>query len=231
MTKFSALIIALATVVQAMPSDTCNQNTWVTNGPVYAIAPAGDKVYIGGNFTQVGPYTGYGVPINTSTGQPVSVFPKINGRVDAVCADGNGGWFVGGYFSIVGGVARNSIAHILSNGSVDPAWDPNANSEVLALAISGTAVYAGGAFNNIGGQNRQSIAALDATTGNALAWNPNANGRVLSLAVNGTAVYAGGAFYRTVKVLPHWMRQQGMPWLGTLIQGMGAIILLSIHLP
>jgi hypothetical protein len=36
----------------------------VTNGEVNAIVPAGDKIYIGGNFTQVGPYTGGGVPID-----------------------------------------------------------------------------------------------------------------------------------------------------------------------
>ena len=209
MNKFlSLLIIALATVLQAATlSDTCNQNTWVTNGPVNAIVPAGDKVYIGGIFTYVGPYTGGGIPIDTSTGAPVTSFPKINGTVNAVCTDGNGGWFVGGSFTSVGGVARNNIAHIFSNGSLDPAWNPNANYAVSALTISGSAVYTGGGFTFIGGQTRNHIAALDVTTGNALAWNPNAGQtipnvnivpppvcNVYSLAVNGSTVYAGGWF-------------------------------------
>jgi nitrite reductase/ring-hydroxylating ferredoxin subunit len=195
MKKLSMIVIALATFLQAAQlSDTCNQETWVTNGPVYAIAPAGDKVYIGGGFTQVGPYTGCGVPFNTSTGLPVSAFPKINGRVNAVCADGNGGWFVGGHFTSADGVPRNYIAHILSNGSVDPVWNPNANSEVNALAVSGTTVYTGGWFTSIGGQSRNHIAALDVTTGNATTWNPNANNNIYSLAVSGTTVYTGGDF-------------------------------------
>jgi trimeric autotransporter adhesin len=203
MKKFSTLvIIALSTLLQAMPSDTCNQNTWVTNGPVYAIAPAGDKVYIGGSFTQVGPYTGGGVPINNLTGAPAAAFPKINGSVNASCADENGGWFVGGIFTSVGGVARNNIAHILSNGSLDPAWNPNANYAVSALAMSGTTVYAGGDFDSIGGQGRNHIAALDATTGKVLAWNPNVSGvtnggdapSVFAIAVSGATVYVGGAF-------------------------------------
>ena len=177
-----------------MPSDTCNQNTWVTNGQVYAIAPAGDKVYIGGEFTQIGPYTGGGVPINSSTGAPVAAFPKINGTVYATCTDGNGGWFVGGSFTAVGAVARNNIAHILSSGSVDPAWNPSANGIVYSLVKSGTTVYAGGIFDSIGGQSRNNIAALDATTGKALPWNPNASSTVLSLAVSGTMVYVGGNF-------------------------------------
>jgi hypothetical protein len=34
------MIIALSSVIQAAAiSDTCIQGTWVTNGPVYAIAP------------------------------------------------------------------------------------------------------------------------------------------------------------------------------------------------
>ena len=193
--KFPVLVIALSTLLQAAtPSDTCNQNMWVTNGPVYAIAPAGNKVYIGGQFTQVGPYTGGGVPINSSTGTPVPVFPKINGTVNAVCADGNGGWIVGGRFTSVGGVARNNIAHILSGGSVDLGWNPNANSEVYSLAVSGATVYAGGNFDTIGGLSRSCIAALDVTTGNPLAWNPNAGGNVNSIIVSGTTVYAGGTF-------------------------------------
>ena len=193
--KFPALIIALATLLQAATlSDTCNQNTWVTNGPVYAIAPAGDRVYIGGSFSLVGPYTGGGVPINSSTGAPVSAFPKINGTVYATCTDGNGGWFVGGSFTSVDGLTRNNIAHILSNGSLDPTWNPNANRTVNSIAVSGTTIFAGGAFDSIGGQSRNHIAALDATSGNALAWNPNVNGDVNSLALSGTTIYAGGVF-------------------------------------
>ena len=192
---FPLIIIVLASLLQAMPSDTCNQNTWFTNGPVYAIAPAGDRVYIGGQFTYVGLYTGGGVPINTSTGLPVSMFPKINGTVWASCADGNGGWFVGGDFTVIDGVARNYIAHILSDGKVDPAWNPNADGGIYSLALSGTAVYVGGNFTSIGGQSRNYIAALDATTGNVVAtWNPNANLIVFSLAVSGSTIYAGGRF-------------------------------------
>jgi trimeric autotransporter adhesin len=195
MTKFPVLILTLATLLQAMPlSDTCNQNTWVTNGPVYAIVPAGDKIYIGGQFTYVWLYTGGWVPINSSTGAPAPAFPNINGSVHAVCADGNGGWFVGGAFTSVGGVARNNIAHILSSGSVDPAWDPNASFIVYSLALSGTTVYAGGSFSSIGGQSRNYIAALDATTGNATSWNPDASSSIFSLVVNAATVYAGGGF-------------------------------------
>src|SRR5207247_9983385 len=69
-----------------------------------------------------------------------------------------------------------------------------ANSSVLALAVSGSTVYAGGIFTSIGGQPRNRIAALDAATGAATAWNPIADSSVVALAVSGGTVYTGGYF-------------------------------------
>ncbi|MGA2507122.1 MAG: hypothetical protein ABSF80_06580 [Chitinispirillaceae bacterium] len=191
-------VLMVAGTAGAMLSDTCNQEMWVTNGPVYTIVPAGKMVYIGGSFWYVGPYTGSFAPIDKATGSPVTTFPKINGSVCAVCQDRNGGWYVGGNFTTVNGVSRNGIAHIRADGSLDANWNPNADvggyNGVWALAVSGTTVYVGGTFTSIGGATRNNIAALDATTGTATAWNPNANSGVGALAVSGTTVYAGGNF-------------------------------------
>jgi hypothetical protein len=52
----------------------------------------------------------------------------------------------------VGNVARNRIAHILSDGSVDLNWNPNADGGVSTLAINGSAIYVGSEFDSIGGQ-------------------------------------------------------------------------------
>jgi len=170
------------------------EEMWVTNGSVGAIVTTTDTVYIGGVFTYVGPATGGGIPIDVSTAAPASEFPKVNGWIFACVPDGLGGWYIGGNFDRVAGVVRNNIAHILANGSVDPTWNPNASSEIRALAVSGSTVYAGGWFTNIGGQTRNHIAALDATTGAATDWNPNADNLVTALAVSGSTVYAGGKF-------------------------------------
>ncbi len=142
----------------AEPSPTPRQDVpWSTNGIVNAIVNAGDVTYIGGTFSTVGPNTGQGVPIDTTSAAPWASFPKINGRVNACVSDGSGGFYVGGSFTGVGGVARNNIAHILPNGTVDSTWDPNCNSVVNALAVSGSTIYVGGWFNYVNNSHRQEL--------------------------------------------------------------------------
>jgi hypothetical protein len=57
-------------------SSTPREETWVTNGKVSAIVRTANTVYIGGEFTYVGPCTGYGVPLDATTGRPAATFPK-----------------------------------------------------------------------------------------------------------------------------------------------------------
>ena len=167
----------------------------VVNGQVNAITMSANTIYIGGNFTQIGPRTGHWVPIDAVTGNPIPGFPQVaGGPVICVVSDGNGGWYIGGDFLYVAGQPRNRLAHILANGALDPVWNPGADSTVSTIAINGNIIFAGGAFTSIGGQARNYIAALDTITGQALTWNPNANNYVSAIAVNGGTIYAGGDF-------------------------------------
>jgi trimeric autotransporter adhesin len=188
------LVAPVAARAVGAPSSTPDQQVWITNGPVSAIATAPDgTTYIGGGFTYVGPMTGSAAALDATSGAPDMTFPYVDGTVHAAVADGAGGYFIGGDFTRVGGVARSDIAHILADRSVDPAFDPNANNSVLTLAVSGQTVYAGGKFTSIGGQTRNHIAALD-SSGLATAWDPNADKEVDALLVSGSTVYAGGWF-------------------------------------
>ena len=177
------------------PRATRPGNTFVTNGNVQAVVRSGDTIYIGGLFNRVGPRTGPGVELALD-GSQIAGLPEVSGgdgTLQAVASDGSGGWYIGGLFTHVGGVARNNIAHIRADHSVDPAFDPNANDGIHALAVSGSTVYAAGLFTSIGGQTRNRIAGLNAANGTATAFNPNADAGIEALAISdsGSIIYAG----------------------------------------
>src|SRR5450759_4462783 len=118
--------------------------------------------------------------------------PNANGSVRVVVVQPDGKVLIGGDFTTLspnGGVAvtRNRIARLNPDGTLDTAFDPNANSSVYSIAVQADGkILAGGDFNganSIGGQTRNRIARLDATTGLADSFDPNANNVVLSIAV------------------------------------------------
>src|SRR5207244_1405791 len=84
-----------------------------------------------------------------------------------------------------------------TEGTLDIAFDPNANGQVDSIAVQADGkILAGGDFTSIGGQPRNHIARLDATTGLADSFDPNANGPVFSIAVQADGkILAGGLFY------------------------------------
>ncbi len=140
-------------------------------------------------------YNSGGAAVNGVTGVPVSGNQAVNESIDSVASDGSGGWYIGGDFTQVGSYARDHLAHIFSDGSVDPDWNPGADQAVDALVASGSTLYVGGYFTALGGQPRNHLGALDAATGNIImGWDPNADNYVYALAVDGSTVYAGGRF-------------------------------------
>ncbi len=197
------LAVALALLGPARPaaagSPTIREDLWTTNGGVYAAAISGDTLYVGGGFTEVGPATGGGVPIDASTGKPEGGFPKVTGYVYAIATDGSGGWFIGGAFTAVGGLARQNLAHILADRSVS-AWQADADLPVFALVRDGATVFAGGLFTRVAGQPRAALAALDATSAELGSWDAHAASGdpwgpgVQALALRGSTLLVGGRF-------------------------------------
>jgi hypothetical protein len=180
--------------------------TYVTDGTVNAIVRSGDAIYIGGQFSRVGPRTGPGVEV-APDGSLNPGLPEVSGSgpsysggattgLRAVISDGADGWYIGGVFSHVGGIARTNVAHILADHSVDPAFNPVLNGKVNALALSGSSLYMGGDFTLIDGTARSNVAAYHTLYSFVLNFNPYADGQVRSLAVSsdGLIVYAGGSF-------------------------------------
>jgi hypothetical protein len=162
-------------------------------GGVNDIVRVGNTIYISGSFTQVGPYTGRGVPASAATGRPADVYPRVSGEVAVAAADGHGGWFIGGSFFSIDGGARHYLARVLADGSLS-AWDPEPNAPVRALCLSKDTLYVGGSFTACDGAARHYGAAFDVRTGRLTDWDPRADAAIRAIATDGTAVYIGGQF-------------------------------------
>ena len=116
--------------------------------------------------------------------------PGANGVVAALVLDGSGNLYIGGSFTIVGNIFATNIAKW--NGSSWQALGSGLNSQVNALAVSGSDVYAGGYFTTAGGTDASRIAKWNGSSWSAL--GTGMSDGVNALAVSGSDVYAGGDF-------------------------------------
>src|SRR6185503_20009842 len=101
-----------------------------------------DRILFGGDFQRVGPPTGGGAITDRTTGALAIHALAVRGAVLAVVPDGSGGWFVGGYFTSIRGVARDNLAQIDASGNVT-AFAPNPNGIVRSLHLFNGQLYAG----------------------------------------------------------------------------------------
>lgn len=191
----SALIgIPTASPARAVGGPTIVDTPAYPNADVRQVAVTADgTTYAVGGFSQAGPSTGGLALLDTDTASVERTFPSVVGSIAAISDDGAGGWYIGGNFTAVGGVARTNLAHINADFSVDAAWDPAPNNQVRTLTVIGGTVYVGGDFTSVDGTGRNYIAVIDAS-GALLPWNPGANSTVYALASDDSAVYVGGSY-------------------------------------
>ena len=179
-----------------------------TNYDVYALAVSGSTVYLGGDFSTVGGTArNYAAAVGIN-GTLSNWDPSLNERVYAVAVSGSTVYLGGDFTKVFSNTAdeteRNFAAAVGTDGTLSD-WNPNLDSTVNALAVSGSTVYLGGDFTCIGSTNPndceggggaiRSRAAAVGTNGTLdPIWKPNLNGAVSALAVSGSTVYLGGNF-------------------------------------
>ena len=128
----------------------------------------------------------------------------------AVVADG-GKIYVGGNFSVAGGIAANNIA--MWNDTNWTALGNGLNAPVQALAMDGHGnLYAGGWFTEAGGESALHVARWNGSDWFSL--GGGLDGEVYAIAVDGAgSVYVGGAFTHAggidVQKIAMW---DGMSW-------------------
>lgn len=123
------------------------------NDQVWSLA-TGDAWFAGGDFTEVDSATRGKVAALLTDGSALQWAPNANATVGAL-ATAPDAVYAGGTFSSIGGESRSRLAELdtfLTLGGAT-AWNPEPNSEVLALDVSadGDTVFAGGSFNQVGG--------------------------------------------------------------------------------
>ncbi len=146
-------------------------------GRVYALAEAGDKIFVGGEFESIvppGKKPGPGIArkylaaLDRHTGQPIDWDPAPGDVVLALVASTDGKTlYVSGRFQSIGGGPAGRIAafDVASGQRITTFNPPPANAGVRAMALYGDTLYVGGVFDKIGDISRDQLAALDATTG------------------------------------------------------------------
>jgi large repetitive protein len=186
--------------------------TWQTNGVVWALQGAGNKVFAGGTFSQLRPPSGGSgtaiavtglVQLDAATGNPTTCRPALAGgsvtvRALTLSPDGKT-LYVGGFFGSVAGRAANKVAAIdVATCTVRTTFNaPSISATVRALAATNDRLYLGGDFQSIAGQSRQYFAALDATTGALESWRADADtvGRAVAVSSDASTVLLGGDFF------------------------------------
>jgi len=181
---------------------------------VYGLALQADgKILVGGSFTNL-------------AGQPRNCLGRLNadGTLDrafnqgpalvygheermlylatvvyclAVQADGK--ILLGGNFASLGGQTRNNIGRLNSDGTLDSAFNPGADSLVYSLAVQADGkILAGGYFTTLGGQTRNGIGRLNADGTLDAGFNPGANGWVGPLALQADGKILVGGYFTTL---------------------------------
>lgn len=181
---------------QSAFSQSTDTALWIPNGPVNSVWLRDSLLYVGGTFSQVTPCTGHFVGVDANSGNVVSPFPFVSGRIDCMVRDSLGYVYVGGAFSSVGTYNCSNLFRLTPQGQFDPNFLPNPDGEVFAIAIEWHNIFIGGDFSTVSGFARGRLAAIEDTTLTLLPFDGRASGPVYSICPDtiDDAVLVGGNF-------------------------------------
>ena len=137
------------------------------NDDAFAVAVQADgKILLGGDFTNYnGTARNYVARINPDGSLDMTFNPGMgaNNPVRAILVQADGKILLGGHFTNYNGIARNGIARLNADGSLDTTFDPGTglDGHIRAMALqSDGRICIGGAFGNYNDASRNSIAGV-----------------------------------------------------------------------
>jgi hypothetical protein len=226
----SMIMLAVAAAVAVAPSAhgalglrPTSDQTWMTNGNVYAQALSEDKriLYIGGEFTQLRENpVGQGgkvfkvnnvAAIDVATGTPIRKWhPSVNNGDAATevraLAVMNRRVYIGGRFNAVDGQPRRNLAAVDVNIGKVSSFAPTVGDSTSAVytvlpsnsrLYEGPRLYIGGKFQKVNGKRRKNLASFTLPSGSLNStWQARASATVRKLMFDssGGTIFAGGAF-------------------------------------
>ncbi|MEN9677144.1 MAG: hypothetical protein RIS76_3040 [Verrucomicrobiota bacterium] len=183
------------------------------------VVQADGKILLGGNFNSLQPngaVTGTTrsriARLNADGTLDTTFNPNANNRVSSVAVQADGKILLVGYFTTLqpNGAAtattRNYVARLNADGSLDAAFNPSANSDVLSVAVQADGkILLGGSFTTLQpngaatATTRKYVARLNADGTLDTGFNPNASSSVLGVAVQPDGKILLGGFFTTLQ--------------------------------
>jgi uncharacterized delta-60 repeat protein/uncharacterized repeat protein (TIGR01451 family) len=177
------------------------------NGTVWSVALQVDgNVLISGGFTIVnGTNRNYVARLIGTNGVMDATFDTSNGPngpVHTMAVQPDGRILIGGEFTAIGGVPRNHIARLNTDGSLDTTFDPLVGPDDIVYSIAlqnDGGILLGGAFTHVQNTSRASIARLLPGGALDLSFNPGsgADNTVYSVVLQDQGTILIGGLFTT----------------------------------
>jgi uncharacterized delta-60 repeat protein len=174
-----------------------------------AVQPDG-KILVGGEFTTLNGEAHSAIGRLNSNGSIDSAFnPNVtklvgNPIVYTLLVQPDGQILIGGYFNGIGGMTRNFLGRVDTNGAVD-SFNPGVTSisgvNALALQANGN-IIVGGTYTQLAGSNRANIGRINSAGVLDLSFNPGTETTVLTLGVQTDGKILAGGYFK-------WMGDAG----------------------
>ena len=101
-------------------------------------------------------YANHIARLNTDGTVDATYLPDPSDQVQAIAMQSDGSVVIGGTFTSVApggatpGITRNFLAHIKTDGTLDPTWDPDANGQVAVVQnLANGQILVGGSFTTL----------------------------------------------------------------------------------